>query len=127
MSGCDLVVGAAVRYSACAVKNIRFVFLAPAAVAILVACATSADDPSTAVPAADAGKDAKAITTDGGGNSKDGGGSSTCSAQCQTDLDCQSSCGTPPAGIFCCDTLTATCFTVADSVCPEPPDAATGG
>jgi predicted small lipoprotein YifL len=49
--------------------------------------------------------------------SGDGG---MCVPQCQTDLECQLSCGAPPAGaVNCCDRRTAICYKFEAADCPR--------
>lgn len=43
-----------------------------------------------------------------------------CVPQCQTDLECQLSCGALPAGqLNCCDRRTAICFKFEATACPR--------
>lgn len=102
--------------------------------ALATACATTTDDGSSATAPADAGT---SVTVDSGSITlKDSGSSTpvdsgsiqtkTCTPNCHTDSDCQSSCpAAPNGGINCCDVSSGVCFSNASGTCTAAVDAGT--
>jgi hypothetical protein len=100
-----------------------FVVAALLSVALVAACANSADVPAAEEQPAEPAPETKlppASTTSTPPEK-------TCVTSCKTDSDCANSCPPLAGGVQCCDLKTSTCWGSKTSTCPKPADTSDAG